>query len=457
MMKLLRKTTAKRHRRGFTLTELMVSLVMGLIVALAAVGLARTATTTFHEQARSSTTEMTIRTASNRLRQDLGRASYMSTGNIILDPKVAKFESAGTDATKIPRYPALATLRGIKVDVGMADGGPPATLAQNGLKPDAIELAGNYTTDDAYSGTIEDGAGGTSGDGSCNNAQTIRLDTAADAATFTLGGGDKTGNVALATLTANARAAFMPVAKKQFLAQVTDPMGCNHYVPVCDVVVTGSAPKPVLLVLVDAPANNRAVLYSNSTAAEQDKVARNCGAAVGGRVTIAPLSRIRWSIQVSGPALAPNPAVEDATKKTDLVREVLDFGGEPLFKEVVAEYVVDMKFGLVIDDRAGAGANRQKILDIDSDPGTGDIWKTTSSAESIDPTKPGPQRVRAVRFRLAARASVPDRNADLALDAGMVKARYCVDDDPADCKKGWARVRTVTSEVVLTNQAGMFY
>lgn len=440
--------------RGFTLTELMVSLVMGLIVALAAVGLARSATTTFHEQARSSTTEMTLRTATNRLRQDLGRASYMSTGNIILDPKVAKLESAGTNPAQIPRYTELATLRGLQIDVGMADGGPPATLVQNGLKPDSIDLAGNYTTDDAYSGTIEDGSGGSSGDGSCANPQTIRLDTAADASTFTLAGGDPiTGVVTPATFTANARAAFMPVAKKQFLAQVTDPIGCAHYVPVCDVVVNAGK----LMVLVDAPAGSRAVLYSNSAAGEQGKVARNCGASVGGRVTIAPLSRIRWSIQVSGPALTPDPNVEAATKKTDLVREVMDFGGNVLFKEVVAEYVVDMKFGLVIDDRLGAGANRQRIMDIDSDTGTGDIWKTTASAESIDPTKNGPQRVRTVRFRLAARASIPDRNADLALDAGMIKARYCVDDDPADCKKGWARVRTITSEVALTNQAGMFY
>ena len=84
----------KRTRRGFTLSELMISLVMGLIVSLAAVGLARTATTTFYEQARSSTTEMSLRMASSRLRGDLSRASYMSTGNIVFDPKVARLAGA---------------------------------------------------------------------------------------------------------------------------------------------------------------------------------------------------------------------------------------------------------------------------------------------------------------------------------------------------------------------------
>ena len=77
---MLKRTQA----RGFTLVELMVSLVAGLIVTIAVVGLARAATTTFFEAARISTVEANVRTAAERLRQDLSRASYMSTGNIKL-------------------------------------------------------------------------------------------------------------------------------------------------------------------------------------------------------------------------------------------------------------------------------------------------------------------------------------------------------------------------------------
>ena len=39
---------------------------------------------------RSSAAEANLRTAIDRLRADLGRAGYMSTGNIATDPLIAK-------------------------------------------------------------------------------------------------------------------------------------------------------------------------------------------------------------------------------------------------------------------------------------------------------------------------------------------------------------------------------
>lgn len=434
------------RRRGFTLTELMVSLVMGLIVALAAVGLARSATTTFHEQARSSTAEMSLRVASDRLRQDLMRASYMSTGNILVDPKVAKLVGAAA-ATDIARYPSLERLRGVSIDVGMVKllaSTPPPTfpdsLAANGLTPDAIELTGNFTTDDAYTGTIVTGALGSSGTGNCVNPQTIILDPTGDAATYNLGGGD--GGPRLAT---NGLAAFMPKEGRKFIAQVTDPIGCNHYVPVCDVALLDTK----LLVMVDGSTSMRGVLYSN--ASDQGPVDRSCGASEGGRVTIAPVSRVRWHLQQ--PLATSQIAATDGDGKIDLVRDVLDFDGAIAFTEVVSEYVVDLKFGIVVDVPTAAGTARQRVIDLDS--ASTDIDAITN-ANSLVTNQLGPQRVRSIQYRIAARTSVPDREQDLPLGAGPIRARYCVEDNLASCKK-WARVRTVTSEVALINQAGMFY
>lgn len=457
------KRPSNTRRRGFTLTELMVSLVMGLIVSLAAVGLSRTATTVFHEQARSSTTEMSLRVAADRLRQDLMRTSYMSTGNIALDPKVARLVSALGDPAATARYAELVNLRGINVDVNMAQaGGIPPSITANGIKPDAIELVGNFTTDDAYSGTIASGAGVPSGRGpGCANAQTITLDPSGDAATFNLGGGDAGTDD---SLLASARAAFMPAADgRPFLAQVTDAIGCNHYVPVCDVNLgpKNSYGATTLQVMVAGSASTRAVLYSNS-GAEQGPVAFNCGSSEGGRVMIAPISRVRWRLRqaltTDADPIRPTADIEQPTSKVDLVREVLDFNGGVAFTEIVAEYAVDLKFGIVVDDpTAGTGAARQKVFELDTDTGNGNIDKTTSplSSDSIVKGKLGPQDVRSVRFRIAVRTSVADREADLPLGAGPIRARYCVD-DPASCKR-WARVRTVTSEVALTNQAGMTY
>lgn len=452
----------KRQRfqqRGFTLTELMVSLVMGLIVALAAVGLSKTATTTFYEQARSTTAEGALRAASNRLRQDLMRTSFMSTGNIALDPKVARLQAATTPA-QIARYGSLTRLRGLRIDVDMrADGGIPATLALNSISPDAINLTGNFTSDDQYSGTIQDG-GTSSGYGTCSNPQTITLDTAGDAATYTLGGGSA-GAVDPVVLLANAKAAFMPKGNRLFLAQVTDAIGCNHYVPVCDVSYVGTSPNPSLKIMVQSPGSGRAVLYSNSSASDQDPVARNCGASEGGRVTIAPLQQVRWFLDVSTSTnLAADPGIEATDKKVDLKRAILDFDGAPVFTEVIGEYMVDLKFGIVFDDLASTGASRQMVVDIptdSTDPNGNKIDKDTADDLTMTAGNPGPQRVRAVRFRMSARTAVPDRAQDLNVDAGQIRARYCVDDTLSPCKAGWARVRTLTSEVVLTNQTGMFY
>ena len=91
-----------RAQEGFTLIELTVSLVAGLIVALGIVGLSRDATHTFHEEMRSSVAEANLRTAVDRLRADLSRAGYMSTGNVALDPMVARPPGTGNPINPQP-------------------------------------------------------------------------------------------------------------------------------------------------------------------------------------------------------------------------------------------------------------------------------------------------------------------------------------------------------------------
>ena len=85
----MRSMRRRRYNSGFTLIELMVSLIAGLAVALAVVALSTEATATFHEEARTAAAEMALRTAAERLRSDLQRAAYMSTGNIQTDPYIA--------------------------------------------------------------------------------------------------------------------------------------------------------------------------------------------------------------------------------------------------------------------------------------------------------------------------------------------------------------------------------
>jgi len=428
-----------RRDRGFTLVELMVSLVMGLIVALAAVGLARTATTTFHEQARSSVTEMSVRAAAERLRLDLMRISFMSTGNIQLDPKLARVQGADTPIARA-RFDELKELRGVRILVG---DGTSAVATLNGLKPDAIRITGNLTTDDAYSGQIMTG-------GTCTNGQKVRLDPVADAAVYELSGRNPTDKD---QFVARGKAAFLP-GGAQSLAQVTDAMGCTNYVPVCgvDSVASTGGTWAIEVSIGGSGAVAQPVLYANTAAGSN--LAANCGSSEGGKVTIAPVSQVRWGITATADALKPDPAIEPAGLKYDLTRQQLDWKGDNVgVAEVVAEYAVDLKFGITVDNPTTTPPASLAIHDLDSDNGSGDIDDITNKATTVA-GQPGPQHVRSVRFRVATRTSLADRTKNLPL-ATPYLARYCVGAGPlASCAK-WSRVRTIVSEVALHNQARM--
>ena len=139
----MKQRSIARRTRGFTLVELMISLVMGLIISLAAVGLARTATTTFYEQARVSGVEANVRAASERFRNDLSRASYMSTPNIQWDPKVSR--PPGAVGSTPYRVLALRDLQGIRVAPSPVR--THALTAKNLLSPHEVFLAGKLTSE----------------------------------------------------------------------------------------------------------------------------------------------------------------------------------------------------------------------------------------------------------------------------------------------------------------------
>ena len=147
----------RRAARGFTLIELSVALIAGLLVAMALVQTSKEATNTFHEEVRVAAAEMSLRLALERLRADLQRVSFMSTPNIQGDPMLARFAGiaggpanpAGNLRTPVP---GIARLAGIQLTIGGSFGTAPLSAqANNGpLNPDSIELAGNYSTADEF-------------------------------------------------------------------------------------------------------------------------------------------------------------------------------------------------------------------------------------------------------------------------------------------------------------------
>ncbi len=439
--------------RAFTLVELMVSLVAGLIVTIAVVGLARAATTTFFEAARISSVEASVRTAAERLRQDLSRASYMSTGNIKLAcdqalgvplaHRIAVPDPTNLTVTGGSRFNALNDLAGINIVVGgsgatpIADAGtagPNALSVNNGLNPDAVILGGNYTTNDSYQGTFA------STGGSCGG-QSVTLTAAADAAVRRL--------VVTADPLASTQAAFTPVPGTRFAARVVDARGCQHFVTVCGVTATTAG----AVISIAPDSGGKAGVMVSGDPLNPSKT--NCGAVNGEPVTINPVQRVRWFIGPNTDAsLDPASGVEVAGNKFNLYRDLIDAEDPPkpvlATRQIVAEYAVDLKFGIAV-------ANALNKLDVyDMEDATGGVAQYTKLPSGTAPGS-GPQRVRSVRFRLVTRAAVPDRNTQMAIGLGPYLTRYCVQNQPPATCKNFARARTVVSEVALMNQLGMTY
>jgi Tfp pilus assembly protein PilV len=451
-------TARSRRARGFTLVELMVSLVAGMIIAIAVIGLARAATTSFYEQARLTAVEQSARNAANRLRYDLTKVSFMGTGNIHLasTPNVpyghrvaSQYAIAGNAGA---RYTGRSNnLQGIRVLVSGSLTDPQVNTyatAPNYTSPDAIEIGGNLTTDDWFIGRWAGPTGGTCGGG------TFELRSLADPATERLWGAD------LTSADAAVKQAFTPTDNTRYFARVLDSLGCQHFVEVERAVATATG---FSINLCTAATDNLSLLEPGASRP-------GCGAipVTDETLRISPFTRVRWRVgQNLIPALDPPVTIAPANTTFMLYRDVLDSQGAivPTLTQVVAEFAVDLKFGLAVDARETTPApNNISVFDLDSDTtgvgggGNIDSWTRPASTSSLttgSPTQPGPQRVRSVKFRISTRASIADRTQPLTLvPSSPYISRYCV--DMPTCTK-FARVRTIVSEVPLLNQARMTY
>lgn len=434
---------ARRTRtRGFTLPELMVSLVAGLIVTAAVMGLARTATNTFHEQVRSTSSQMALRLAGQRLANDLTRASYMSTGNIRWDPGIAR-ESSGANLSG-SRYISLENLAGIRLFMAGSAQDPELTLnTDNGLRPQAIDITGNMTSNDQYIAQFlsQGGCPPTTLQLNANDSAVLKIVTSIQPNGTTPARSD-------ADATALLRSIFLPVAGARFAARVTDPGGKTHFVIVNNATVVGGVANISFANPTSGPAGCP-VLEPKTVAGGQG--------GVNGFVTvqIAPVHTVRWSIRrIPSARLDPT---EDAAAKFDLVRQYIDADNLPAgTPEVVAEYAVDLKFAFTVDQSPTAPNITSFDFEDQTSNGNWAATPTNGVAASArnTPSDPAPHRIRSIRFRISDRAARPDREFDMAGQPGY-PFRYCLDGPPSLTCVRYARIRTITSEVALINQARM--
>lgn len=451
---------------GFTLVELTVAMVAGLIVALGIVGLSREATRTFNESSRSSAAEAALRTAIDRLRADLARAAYMSTGDLLSDPMIAHSPITNNwsnitngKMTGLEGLSAIQLINGGSTtnNIGLSAQQSPA------LTPDAVVIGGNMTCAEQFDVQMILPA-----TGSC---QEILLSPVSPAI-YRIA----TAGIASATASQSLDNVFAPVAGNgttaQFMVRLLDDTGHSQYLATCprsDVAGITSG-QPYLWI----DSTDTKILAASDT--------QGVGGVAGfaaGKAWVNPVQRVRWEItstaneatttqQFTNGLGSIGQAGQIDPNKYDLVRSYVDVYGATIAPstEVIAEYAVDLKFAFTVDQTL-VGANAPSMVSFPFDDGNSPTWAPDVSKLSAPPASPpsnvGPQRIRSVRARLAVRTAMPDRTVNIGVpnqygnEAYMY--RYCINAPCAtsDGTLRWARVRTVTTEVALPNNSGSFY
>jgi prepilin-type N-terminal cleavage/methylation domain-containing protein len=401
-------------RRGFTLIELMVAITAGLFVAVASFALAKQGSKFFQQEARVANAQFSATLGFDRLRADISRAGFLTTANVQRDPFLC-----GTTAGWPQGMTNLAALRII-----------PATPADaqdsaNGLSPDQITLSGSFSSPETFPvrGVFAE------------NAKFQVYLQAVGGAVARSGGADAS----------NMSDIFMAGR----MLRVLDATGRYGFGAIESYGLNAAGQMVVNLKASPAIAFRR----PGTTCGVE-------GLGVGMQANV--VNWIRYEIRdlqknppASYKALYGTSATApgDQTRR-ELVRVELDHDGKemPASLELIAEYAVDLKFGLTVVSGFKTAANLDPAV-MQFPVGDAKNYEYTYEVSSTSPVNDkAPHRVRAVRARLAVRSREADRNAGVnpppTAPPGAL-FRYAVGD------AGFARVRTLVADISLPNLASI--
>ena len=459
---------------AFTLIELTVALVAGLAVVLGLMALSREASRTFNEEVRSTASEASLRTANDRLRADLARAGFMSTGNIQTDPTVC-LPLGKTIATVNPRPPqGILSLQAIQVTNGGSAGATPLSGNQSpALNPASILIAGNMTTAEQLPILSQAPVPG----GTCTR---IMLSPVSPALYRIAPQSSQNQALDLAN-------AFQPVPGKQFLVRLVDDTGAAQYLETCNELSAagfmggssggssgsssgssggGAAGAPYVDIQPLQATINGSGIYAPADTGTK------CGVAPisSGHVFINPVQVVRWEIVQASVAETANTAqysnalggLSTASttvdpNKYDLVRSYVDITTPTLpdlyaSTEIIAEYAIDLDFAFTVDSGTAYAPN---VTTYAFEDPLNFPWVQSVAQNAAAQ----PQRLREVRYRIVTRTAMADRSVNVAVaspsqyGAELYLYRYCLSltGCTANGTLQWARARTITGEVSLPN------
>ncbi len=417
---------------GFTLVELLVAMIAGLLVAAAAFAFSKSATRLFSQEARIASAQLSVLSGFERLQADIARAAYLGTPNM---PRDRDFHRVCVPNDVFATWPAgMQTMAGLRITAGNATSGG-AQLPDSNY-PDSIRIVGSFAANDMFPvANVEAGAQGSIVTLGVNNGPLARSgvvlgDNATLQAVFATGRvlriQDMDGNLEFGLITG---ATFSPTGNPQITTANAIPVKGSGESPTCGVGGYGTQSQASVLSIIEYGIVNVRGMTGGNASVYQATLFSEAGSAYG-----------------------------DDTR-TELVRREVFLGAAdppPLSAdnnvEIVAEYAVDLRFGLWVGDATSTPAGLTYLA-----PSTAAVYQRTTLANNyVEGTLPtGPESIRAVEVRLAVRSREVDRNAMIdptltgtSADGGFMY-RFPLPNDA-----GVARARTLVATVSLDNQRG---
>ena len=472
-------TRSRRHQpspkcapaRGFTLIELMVAMTGSLFFTIFVFMLSRDVAKFFQSQSRTSDTTLAAISGFERLRADIARAGFLASPNLVRDanrcPRTpsggaisAPPQQVGTDLNS---YPGLQKMTMLGVDASPTSiTNLPFYATYNNAKinPDVLTLYGNYATTEQFPVRSIDFT---------NNPVSIILEQDSPALL-------RVGIATLPTATKTSDAAGTAILNQIFkpgtILRVVDESNREQY---------------AIIKSANYASDLATLTIENSVQLQRKGSGNTCGIhAHAAGLVVNPVNIIRYAITDVKSSFATNhpqlsflydgaaPSYDDT--RLDLMRyEVppsLDRGASLIgvnwpgtstritaMGELVAEYAVDLAFGLTVLSNYQTGALTTLDETDDLRPYAGNPLSTSEAGGTVTLTQTrGAHFIRGAHARLVVRYREADRETSILPNpaASTVSAEQLVR-VKVSAGQEYARTRSFRGHVTTRNTQNLMW